>query len=79
MPITNDGIILNANQVEEYTPDTDKIIQVKNQSSIYFTDDNSKKIDGWFCVKSLSTIILASGITYYFWCKNDNILAEIGM
>ena len=62
-----------------YTPDVDTNLQVKGSTKVYFTKDNTQPKSEWQTIRFEDRITIPSGATYYFWCTNDNELAEIGV
>ena len=60
-----------------YTPSVDTNLQVRGSNIVYFTKDNTKTRDGWQIVGFGDRLTIPAGDTYYFWCTDDNELAEI--
>ena len=61
----------------KYTPDTDTSLQVKGKTKVYFTKDDTQEKLEWQILRLDDRVIIPAQQTYYFWCSNDNILAEI--
>lgn len=68
---------LTKNTELTYTPDVDTNLQVKGSTKVYFTKDNTKPKSEWQTIHFGDRVTIPSGITYYFFCSYDNILAEI--